>query len=219
MDLFKELNLEFRESRRYGGTWLWPASDEWGWRNMNKKPNGTLPLLISNEIEKKDLIIQAGGNCGFYPKYYSTVFKKVITFEPDPMNFFCLNYNVPEKNVYKFQACLGNDTVPLDIKEPGGLHLGVGSLSVSGEGDIPQLTIDSLNVNPDLIHLDVEGYEGFALLGAIETIKRSKPVIVLETNDRSNQYDWTTEKINELMKSFGYYIAVDLDHDKIYKPI
>jgi FkbM family methyltransferase len=218
MDSIKKLNLEFRESDRYSGKWLWPADDYWGWKNLNKKPNVQLPSIISSQVKKKNLIIQAGGNCGLYPKYYSSVFKKVVTFEPDHRNFFCLTYNVPESNVFKFQACVGNENTSLSLSE-NPVYAGMASLTVSGEGDIPQITIDSLNLNPDLIHLDIEGFEGFALLGAKETILRSKPIIALETNGLGDAHGWNINTINDLMSSLGYSIAVDLEHDKIYKPL
>ena len=42
------------------------------------------------------------------------------------------------------------------------------------------MTIDSLNLNPDLIQLDVEGFEENALKGAFDTIMRSRPIIIIE---------------------------------------
>lgn len=219
METIKKLNLEFRTSDRYAEkTWLWPADDVWGWKNLNKKPNVELPKIISSKVKKKNLIIQAGGNCGLYPKYYSSIFKKVITFEPDARNFFCLNYNVPESNVYKFQCCVGDKNEPLSISESP-VYQGMASLSVSGPGDIPQITIDSLHLNPDLIHLDIEGFEGFALLGAVDTINRARPIIALETNGLGDVHGWTKEKLDELMFSLKYETLVDLGHDKIYKPL
>ena len=53
-------------------------------------PNEIIKLLPQN---KRKLIIQAGGNAGLYPKLYSTMFEKVITFEPDHRWFVCLINN------------------------------------------------------------------------------------------------------------------------------
>ena len=41
-------------------------------------------------------VVQAGGHVGVWPKYLSVQFQQVYTFEPDYMNFQCLNKNVPE---------------------------------------------------------------------------------------------------------------------------
>jgi FkbM family methyltransferase len=213
--VIEELNLEFRKSEKWGGEWLWPVEDFWGWKNLNKKPNRELPDKILSFVTEKSLLIQAGGNCGLYPKYYAKHFKKILTFEPDYRNFSCLTYNVPEKNVYKFQCCLGEDNKPVSLTEHEIFH-GLASLYVSGSGDIPQITIDSLNVNPTLIHLDIEGFEGFALLGAKETINRSKPIIALETNGLGDNVGWSKEKINDLLFSWNYKILLDIGHDTIY---
>ncbi len=51
------------------------------------------------QCRSKDAIIQAGGNCGIFPRYLAGVFKRVYTFEPDADNFLCLNMNAKEKNI------------------------------------------------------------------------------------------------------------------------
>ena len=91
------------------------------------------------------------------------------------------------------------------------------ALQTQQSGNIPQITIDSLNQNPDLIHLDIEGYEGFALEGAVETIKRSKPMIVLETNNLGESYGYSDSKIFNLLESLDYKIVYDWHHDKAFK--
>ena len=42
------------------------------------------------------------------------------------------------------------------------------------------IKIDNLNLKPDLIKLDIEGYEYKALLGSVKTIKKFKPIIYIE---------------------------------------
>jgi len=57
------------------------------------------------------------------------------------------------------------------------------------------ITIDDLiNAygNPDLIKIDVEGYEFEALEGALETITKNKPIIILEIwpSNKDKYFDW-----------------------------
>lgn len=216
MNKFNELNLELRSSEKHVGEWLWPADEFIAWSYLHKQ-SWDLPLRISRFCKNKKLVLQAGGNAGLYPKQYSKLFDVVITVEPDYRNFYCLTFNVPERNVFKFQSCLGNENkfLNLDYNEKY-KETNRGAMKVNGEGIIPQITIDSLGLTPDLIHLDIEGYEGPALEGAEHTLKNSSPIIVLETNGSGDQYNWKQEKIDQLLFSYGYRIIENWGHDTIY---
>lgn len=217
-DTFGLLNLGYRDSRRHKGQWLWPIEDIWAWKWLNKIGHWDLPVQISNLCENKNLVIQAGGNAGLYPKQYSQLFKSVITLEPDYRNFTCLCHNVTEENVIKHQAAVGDKESMIELEtNPRWNETNTGALKIKGGGTIKQITIDSLNADPDLIHLDIEGFEAFALLGAEKTIKRSKPMIVLETNGSGDEYGWPQEKIDALLSSWNYQIHVKWDHDTVYK--
>jgi len=217
-DTFKSLNLGYRDSRRHAGAWLWPNEDIWAWKWLNKIGHWDLPVQIADLCENKNLVVQAGGNAGLYPKQYSRLFQSVITLEPDYRNFTCLCHNVTEENVIKHQAAVGDIESSIELEtNPRWNETNTGALKIKGNGTIKQITIDSLNVNPDLIHLDVEGFEAFALLGAQETINRSRPLIVLETNGSGDDYGWPQEKIDALLSSWNYKIHVKWDHDTVYK--
>lgn len=227
----KNLNLEIRDSKIFGPGWVWPADDVTAWKFFNKHTHifgtveyhsATLPQEIVEllPLQQRNIVLQAGGNSGLYPKQYSKFFKKVITFEPDTRWFACLANNVPEENVYKFQACLGNNFTPLglapNMNVTGGAS-NLGAIQTVLDGEIPQLTIDSLQLDIDLIHLDIEGFEGPALLGAKETILRAKPLIVLETAGMGDAYGWPQNKIDELLFSWGYKTFKSWGHDMAYK--
>ena len=53
-----------------------------------------------------------------------------------------------------------------------------------------------------IIQLDVEGYEKEALTGALETIRRCKPILILEDNNKIINSNWFAENI----LSIGYEI-------------
>lgn len=216
MDTFKKLNLEIRKSDRHGGDWLWPADDTIAWRYLHKG-SWDLPTRISKFCKNKNVVIQAGGNAGLYPKQYSSLFDVVITIEPDFRNFFCLTHNVYEQNVFKIQACLGNENKFLNLGyNEKYQETNRGGMKVAGAGNIPQIKIDSLDIKPDLIHLDIEGYEGPALEGAAATLKKHSPIVVLETNGSGDTYGWPQHRIDKLLESYGYFIIETWGHDTIY---
>jgi hypothetical protein len=81
-----------------------------------------------------------------------------------------------------------------------------------GPGAIPVLSIDQLGLdNCDLIHLDIEGGEYDALMGAEQTIKQFRPLICLE-------WFQNQEKLTELMESWKYKeIGMASQSDKMFK--
>lgn len=228
---WQKLNLGLRQGRHMPGDWLWPNDDVTCWRFFTKKQahifNGieywsaNFPNMIVDFFKnmKNDVVIQAGGNAGLYPKLYSKVFKEVYTFEPDPRWFYCLDHNIKEDNIKKYHAALGSNNNPVrmeyNLEIPNGKQ-NLGAKRVEVGGTIQQIKIDDLNISPDLIHLDIEGFEGEAILGSIETIRKCHPVIVLETNDSGKKYGWPLEKIEKILFDEGYKIVKDWHHDRAY---
>jgi FkbM family methyltransferase len=204
---------ELTENRK---GWIWPISDTNCWSYMQSHPN--LPQHISKHAKQKRVCIQAGGNMGFYVKQYAELFDTVYTFEPEPINFYCMNLNVTSPNVFKYQSCLGNkrDLVALKIKEKNR-----GKNFVNGTGLIPTLLIDDLNLQVcDLIHLDIEGYELFALQGAMNTIQRCRPTVCIEFFEKcSTRFNYTLDDIEKLMQSLNYKLQTTYQEERVYVPI
>lgn len=195
--------------------WHWPKSDSRCWSYMQTYPN--LPFEIAEYVADKKVMVQAGGNCGFYPKKYASIFGAVYTFEPEWLNFYCLSRNVTESNVIKSQACLGNIPSLVDLKVN---EKNRGKTHIAGAGKYPVYLIDNLSLSVcNLIHLDIEGYEYFALLGAVNTIKKCRPVIVVEMWDKldSRFGENLNQKTEELLRDLGYKFVVLLhESDKVF---
>lgn len=133
-----------------------------------------------SQVKQFKTVVQAGGNCGMYPRFYANYFENVYTFEPCPVNYACLEINCAGDKYHKYFAGLGADRLNKTIINKNKSNVGAHTLS-EAPGDTVMYTIDALNLEQcDLIHLDVEGYEPLALIGALETIRKFKPVIILE---------------------------------------
>lgn len=130
---------------------------------------------------RRSVCIQAGGNCGMYPKLLAQRFHTVYTFEPDPVNFYALTQNCTDKNIIKVQAALGATcgTCGISRKFPNNS----GSYRVvENQGPVLRVSIDSFNLPVvDFMQLDVEGYEEQVIAGAVDTIRRCEPVISVES--------------------------------------
>lgn len=164
---------------------------------------------------KFNVAVQAGGNCGIFPRYLAKKFKYVYTFEPDSENFFCLVHNATAENIIKFQAAVGmKDHPPVglvcDRKNAGAYH-------VKESGVIPVISIDHLRLPAcDLLQLDIEGYELFALKGAEETIRKYSPVIMIEHKKHAERYGAHPGDVIHFIKSLGYQERMAVRRDIIF---
>lgn len=136
--------------------------------------------IILHNTPSRGVVVQAGGNCGLYPLLYSKYFERVFTFEPDPMNFYCLSANCKNNKIVKFNTALGDECKFVTMGAVDPQNVGMPRV---GEGNtvVYTLSIDSIELpQVSLIHLDVEGFEYFVLQGAVETINKYRPTIAIE---------------------------------------
>lgn len=171
----------------------------------------------------RTLVVQAGGNLGIFPKRLAEEFKRVVTFEPDEGLFNRMKKNAPEKNVEAHRAALGDSTDPVAVatkrRDNSGRAVHEGLTHVSGPGVIPQVRIDDFNFPVcDLIYLDIEGYELHALKGAVETIRRCRPVIVVEINRNIKYYGTSPEELRQWIVDQGYSHAFSMNSDEAFVP-
>lgn len=167
------------------------------------------PYLNGNKV-----VIQAGGNCGMQVIKFAEFFDTVYTFEPDPVNFHCLVNNLNYNNVIKLQCCLGDSHKLVSMNK---LEGATGGFYVNQNfGNIPTLRVDDLNLSScDFIQLDVEGYQLFALRGAINTIQKFKPVISIEL-DWVERYNFSHKDIINFLINLGYEKVSSYTSDHIY---
>lgn len=129
----------------------------------------------------------------------------VYTFEPNPENYKAalatININ-SLNNIKIFNFGLSDKKQNKMLKTKDG-NLGMGPRSeVNDLGDTEILVdkLDNIIKTPiSAIHLDIEGYEFAALLGGREIIKKYRPDIILEIDERAVDY-------NDFMeKEFNYF--------------
>lgn len=166
------------------GNWMWRETDSGAWDGPSREWVQTHKEAYTKHCKKFDCVVQAGGNQGLYPRLFANIFKTVYTFEPDSYNFHCLVNNCQLDNIIKINACLGNtNRLTKFTNDPNSQNCGTFTV-VDDVGIVPMLTLDSFNLEHcDLIQLDVERYERNVLEGAVETIKKFKPVISCECGD------------------------------------
>jgi len=122
----------------------------------------------------------------------------VYAFEPVLDNYILAKHNAATlglTNVALFNAALGAKGGFAELKthtEAGEFRGGASSI-IKRKGyapalleRAPMLALDNLGLkNITLLHLDIEGYEAEALMGAKALILQSKPIILLEDNPKA----------------------------------
>jgi hypothetical protein len=87
-----------------------------------------------------------------------------------------------------------------------------------GKGTIPLKTLDSFNLtNIDMIKIDVEGFEGEILAGAMKTIEQNKPVLVIEQQKHEYQNDINETPAIKILEGWGYQVVEQFNKDWVLK--
>ena len=168
-------------------------------------------------------IIDAGSNIGVYSLSMSKIdgFNvKVVAIEAQRLIFQMLNANIALnslENVWTYHRVISDkneETILLecpDLNVPA--NFGAyeiqkdltysdydGKIFMPSE-EVKSITLDSLALeNCVLLKLDIEGMEDVALMGAINLIKKSKPIIFFERHKTDYQ------KVKSILKECGYTI-------------
>lgn len=161
------------------GPWMWREADHWGWEHPRREFAFLREAVLAHTLQRR-VIIQAGGCLGMYPRLWSDSFEHVYTFEPDPVNFYCLVANCPSDRIIKMQAAL-SDTCRFGAFLPGpDFNAGLGKMECE-PGPVPMLALDALEFpHVDAIQLDCEGHETKITAGALKTLRQHRPVVAIE---------------------------------------
>lgn len=161
-------------------------------------------------VKQFDLAIDCGAHRGVITRLLVPRFRYVVAIEPSDLADMITGAEV-------IKACVGD--------QPGECAMADGKYNtgqrhvVAGAG-YSVITLDSLNLAPDFIKLDVEGMEWHALKGGEQTIKRYKPVIMLEENELNRRYGVADGEPGRLLQSWGARRVLvtrqGLDEDWIY---
>ena len=180
--------------------------------------------LVENFISEKlpdaknKTVLDVGANIGNHSVFFSRLFKKVHSFEPNPITYEVLSINAKyaaeNRNIecHKYGLSDKAGTVPflVDPQNIGGSSVVAEQLDQTRTMDVEVMKLDDLpNIICDdiaLIKVDVEGHELQVLDGASATIKKHRPVIVFEQQASDFQDD--TSKPIQWLESYDYQFYI-----------
>jgi len=204
-----------------------------GWINKGLAEPYTFQLSIIktylDETEKKGLrrnrtYIDIGAHCGTTILPYSRIFNNIFGYEPNKENFdICLenikrNYHIMEENNSKCTVknlAISDDICPGELVLEPGANKGMYYFKKKENGDVKTVRIDDETYSEngeydtlgpiDFVKIDTEGYELSVLKSAENTLKKWKPLLLIETNGWSeSHYGVKNEEIIKYVLSLGY---------------
>ncbi len=196
--------------------------DKWEWQ---------IEEFYTKIINSNFSIIDIGANIGYHTVKFSKLGKEVHAFEPAKDNFHQLGcnlllnhalgkvklHNLALSNVNEKLGIIGRETFSGEntlwskhTKTKVINNVGATVLGKIDNNDITAIPLDSLNLSPDLIKIDVEGHELKALQGSLKTIKENLPIILIEIHKNKDK-----ENILSLFRELDYEL-INLNVDPWY---
>jgi len=146
-----------------------------------RKPHIT--EVVQEYLDEEDTFIDIGAHIGYFTVLASQIVGpngKVLSFEPFPVNFEYLQKNIKLNNLKNVSACYRG---LWDSSTKKGILETAPNMARIVEGnEIEMIPLDSLDVKPNMIKMNIEGSEPFALRGMTRTLERHKPILLLEFN-------------------------------------
>jgi FkbM family methyltransferase len=151
---------------------------------------------LHRQVLKRDVVFDLGAHVGIFSIKAAAVASKVISVEPNPFNFKLLNFNARSNHL---ENLITVNSAVADYDGDAKMYLhsrsGWGSiLSTRAHSSVSSVNVkvrkldtivEELDIKRvDFLKIDVEGAEFYVLKGAINTIKKHRPFIVMEYHPR-----------------------------------
>jgi len=166
-------------------------------------------------IRAGDLALDCGAFIGAWTKELQKDFKRVVAVEMDPDNAECVRKNCPDAEV--IQGALDCEKRKV-FYSPDEFDISpIYRVDCIGKKFTQSIIIDELDLTPNFIKMDLQGFETAALQGAIETLKRAKPILFLEHLPKCyTRYGLDGSELPELLSGLGAIEVMILGSDRIW---
>ncbi len=170
-------------------------------------------------LDRSAACLDIGANIGNHSLDFARSFARVYAFEPNPRSFHLLSYNASlADNIQALNFGLSDAPGQLKAEQVAG---NIGASHITGNatprtGKTVTFEVKRLDDVPEIlaadriafVKIDVEGHEMQCLSGAEVTLRKHKPVVVLEVLAEEVENGKSTAV--EFLRSIGYAHVYDL---------
>lgn len=181
----------------------------------------------------RPVIYDIGAHCGYFCAHFATLLQsnnpRIYSFEPVTLTFFDLlktisqldisgsvipihaalsdKHDIVTLNYSKWESMLAH-IIPVEKNESANSASFIIALSTTADQ-----VATTFGTNPDLLKLDVEGYESFVLKGASSILRGEKsPAICIEWNPGTlAQCGSSTQELASALKGYDLYYLNDYE--------
>lgn len=210
----------------YRGLFELPLANQMAPRMLMGEYEATQRILFEHLIRPNDQVIDVGANVGLYTVLAAQLAGpagKVLAIEPVPAMLNLLHANVRRNYLQQVAIFEG---VATDREQECQIHTVAGaeeysSLRTIAHPNRPQgeeikvtvqgLTLDQLaeryRIAPRLVKVDTEGAEGLVYSGSRETLKKFRPYVLSELDDRLLAgFGWSSGRVVRVLEEVGYHV-------------
>jgi FkbM family methyltransferase len=163
-------------------------------------------------VRRRGLALDVGAHIGMWAVQLAAVFDRVHCFEPHPDSLAALRDNVAGLGVM-VTGCALASRHGLACLESAGLGAHITASGLTSGTWVEMRRLDNFGFRDvDFIKIDVEGFETFVIQGGEETIRRDRPVIVLEQKHES-RYGLARDAPVTILESWGATIEWKMKRD------
>lgn len=180
----------------YRGLWLWPDAGQWS--TLYSRYEEEVGAAIARHLKCGAVFWDVGAHVGWFSLYAARIVGKdgaVVAFEPSPDVFALLQRNVPPevevvacavgaRNGSASFASQGTSSAASLIERVTRINAAHHPGEPIQQAEVSIMTLDSAlesgRRSPDILKIDVEGYELEVLRGARSLLASCKPAIVAE---------------------------------------
>ncbi|MEN6622550.1 MAG: FkbM family methyltransferase [Smithella sp.] len=186
------------------------------YQNLESETKGYYAEVVKDNWN----IIDVGANIGMFTLLFGKLTSGTVwAIEASQENYAMLQQNVDavfpdNKQLVTINAYISNKSE----RATGEIHYlwtGRGSV-LRNTGEFDFVTLDDLigdSAHVDLIKIDIDGYDFEAVQGAVQIIKKCKPIVVIElVAEALNLHGHTTQQVADFMLSLNYRQTRVLDN-------